>query len=165
MEYLNDGRRKAMLKQLLVLGALLAAPAWGHAQLPAVNQRWQEENRQYSPERLAQSWYGWYLRRAPAQEEWVPLARELHNGRPPAELLSGLLAGQEYWNYSGGTRAGFLTQLILDVGHHQPTLPELNDWMRRTQFASRTDIAYSFLLQYPQNWVPGLPGSGVSGTR
>jgi hypothetical protein len=109
-------------------------------------------------EDLARYWYKSYFRRPAYPQEVARVSAQLRAGERPAVVLARLLGGREYFDYSGGTREGLLTQLILDVGHHKPVPGEVNAALRRTRFMAPRDVAYSFLLEYPQNWVPGLPG-------
>jgi hypothetical protein len=112
-----------------------------------------------SPEDLARYWVKSYLRRPAAREDIERLAGRLRNGDSPADVLSRLLGGREYYEYAGGTPAALVHQLLLDVGHHDPSSDEVRQTLRRVGSLSPREMADSFLQQYPQNWVPGLPGS------
>jgi hypothetical protein len=115
--------------------------------------------RQDEADRLVRYWYDSYLRRPAYGQAVRVMAESLRRRQPPLEVLAALLGGVEYYDYSGGTPAGFINQLILDVGHHHPTGQELSDHLRRLRHESRREVARWFLREYPQNWVPGLPGS------
>ncbi len=104
-------------------------------------------------------WVKSYLRRSAEPGEVRYLAGLLRSGRSPASILSRLLANREYLDYAGDTRAGFIKQLLLDVGHHEPSGREIRHFLYQTRGQRRRDVAYSFLLRYPQNWIPGLPAS------
>jgi len=114
-----------------------------------------EKGEQYTPERLAQSWYGWYLRRNANGDEWGPVAKALRSERAPIDVLADLLGGKEYYDYAGGTLPGFVLQLMNDVGHVNPSGRELSDVLRNLPGEDRRAIAFSFLDRYRDNWVPG----------
>jgi hypothetical protein len=118
-----------------------------------------ERRRSDSPEDLARYWVKSYLRRPAEREDIERLASRLRNGDSPEDVLARLLGGREYYEYAGGTQAGLVHQLLLDVGHRDPSSDEVRDTLRRMGRLSPRDMADAFLQKYPQNWVPGLPGS------
>lgn len=140
-------------------GVLMAAPAQAQpyrGYLPPARQ--DARIRAEDPERLARYWYRSYLRREAHPAEIRQMADMLRRGQP-IDVLASLLGGREYYDYCGRTPDGFINQLILDVGHHEPSLRELREQMHRYRGHGRRDIAYSFLREHPQNWIPGLPAS------
>jgi hypothetical protein len=112
------------------------------------------------PEELARTWYQNYFRRDPDPREVRWVADQLRRGETPESVLSMLLAGRDFYDYCGGTDAGFVTQLIGDIGHHEAKGQEVSYYYRRLQTESRRDLVYSMLLRYPQNWEPGLQDRG-----
>jgi hypothetical protein len=109
-------------------------------------------------ERLVAYWVRSYFRRHADPEDVEHFAGQLRRGRPPEEVLAGLLASREYYEYSGGTWRGFIKQLLLDVGHHEPSAEEVGHHVHRTRGQDPAEVAHRFLMKYPQNWVPGRPG-------
>jgi hypothetical protein len=103
---------------------------------------------------LVQSWYEHYLGRAPDPGALVWI-HSLQSGRSPEQVLSTILSSQEYLNRAGGTRAGFLRQLYLDITGRPPTEQEFGYWMGRMRFDSRRDVAYQVLTFFGQNWSGG----------
>jgi hypothetical protein len=104
---------------------------------------------------IAEYWINSYFRRAASPREVRYWASEIVNSRTPANALAGLLSSREYLNYAGGTRVGFVRQLIEDVGHHEPSRYEVEDVLQGTSNLSPAQIAYDFLRRYPNNWWPG----------
>ncbi len=104
---------------------------------------------------LARHWVESYLRRGLAPGESGAIARDLRH-RPPIDVLATILASDEYYDFAGGTRAGHVNRLILDLGHRQPGPREINDSLRRLRGRDRAAVAHYFLRQYPTNWQPGL---------
>ena len=92
--------------------------------------------------------------------EWEAVADQLRRGETPESVLSILLAGRAFYDYCGGTDAGFVAQIIGDIGHHEAKGQEVSRLFRRLQTENRRDLVYSLLLRYPQNWEPGPSGSG-----
>jgi len=137
--------------------SVLAATTVGQAQ-PYYSRYYPPQRRDYldRADRLVRYWYRSYLRRAADPEEVQMWGRQLRRGANPAAVLSSILASREYLDYAGGTRADFIKQLLLDVGHHEPSGREVRYKMMRTRNLRRGQIAYNFLLRYPNNWRPGL---------
>jgi len=104
---------------------------------------------------LARHWIESYLRRGLAPGETGAIARDLRR-RPPVDVLASILASDEYHDFAGGTRAGHVNRLILDLGHRQPGPREINDNLRRLRGRDRLAVAQYLLRQYPTNWQPGL---------
>ena len=104
---------------------------------------------------IAHYWVKSYLRRRASPDEVRYWADQLRNARSPADALSALLGGREYYDYSGGTPEGLVAQLIRDVGHHEPRREEVLDYLRRTRGVRGRDLAYRFLRENPANWWPG----------
>src|SRR3954466_5499038 len=98
-------------------------------------------------------WYRQYLGRAPDPyaQSWID---GLRAGQDPTQLLSGIIGSQEYYDNAGGTPAGFVTQLYLDVVGRRPTGAELRSWTARMYRESRDDIAYALLTRYQQDYDP-----------
>lgn len=114
-------------------------------------------NRRIDPQEaavIANYWIRSYLRRAPHPEEQRYWANQLLSG-PPARALAKLLASEEYYNYAGGTPQGLIRQLIADVGHHEASPYEVQDWLRRMGGLDPRAIAAEFLRENPRNWWPG----------
>ncbi len=104
---------------------------------------------------IARYWIKSYLRRGADPQQVRYWADQLQRARDPADALSALLSSREYMNYAGGSLRGLVRQLILDVGHHEPSRFELEDRLRATAGQSPRDIAYGFLREFPANWWPG----------
>ena len=104
---------------------------------------------------IAEYWINSYFRRAADPREVQQLASEIVKSRSPADALAGLLSSREYVQYSGGTRAGLIHQLIKDVGHHEPSRYEVEETVQAMGRMEPPQIAYEFLRQYPKNWWPG----------
>jgi hypothetical protein len=141
---------------------LLALTPLGLAQPP----RYYPPGRDYFPARprsaeedLARYWYKSYFRRPASPREMARVADLLRGGQRPEDVLASLLGGREYLDYSGGTPEGLVTQLFLDVGHHEPSYEEVDSVLRNIDARDRRGLADWFLQQYPQNWIPGLPAS------
>ncbi len=104
---------------------------------------------------IANYWIRSYLRRAATPREVRDWGDRLVSAASPAEVLSVLIAGREYYEYAGGTPEGFIRQLIADVGHHDPGAREIRDRLAATRGLSPREIARRFLREYPANWWPG----------
>ncbi len=140
------------MRYLLVfslLGGVATAPA-GQAQPPP---------RFDDAAQLVRYWFRSYYRRPAGPDEVRRIGDQLRRGDPPSYVLAGILASREYGTYAGGTSAGFITQLILDVGHRPATGREVSEHVGRLRRESRREVAEWFLRQYPKNWAPGLPAS------
>jgi hypothetical protein len=96
------------------------------------------------------SWYRAYLGRAalkdPASAGWVSLLRQ---GNPPAAVLSGILASDEYFNRVGGTMPAFIQAVYRQVVGRPPTPGQYSFWLQRGYTQSRQQIAYEILAQNP----------------
>jgi hypothetical protein len=103
---------------------------------------------------IADYWVRSYLRRAPGPDEHQYWTNQLLS-TSPARVLSALLAGEEYYNYAGGTPHGLMRQLIADVGHRQASPYEVEGRLRRMGGLSPQALAYEFLREHPRNWWPG----------
>jgi hypothetical protein len=130
----------------LTLGALLLSSSLAQAQryyYPAAAPG--------DPQTLVRSWYERYLRREPdtGSGAWV---RSLRAGHSAEDVLATILSSQEYFTDAGGTAAGFVRQLFLDLTGREPSPTEINTWVNRLRFERRKDIAYRFLILHPQNW-------------
>jgi len=134
----------------LVLPAILASAGFVQAQYdyyyPAAAPR--------DGRLLVQGWYEHYLGREPdpGALSWI---HSLQTEHPPEQVLSTILSSQEYLVRAGGTRAGFIRQLYLDIAGRQPSGQELGYWMGRMRFDSRKDVAYQLLTYFGQNWSGG----------
>lgn len=104
---------------------------------------------------IAEYWINSYFRRAAHPREIRSGAEQIIRSPSPAHALASLLSSREYYNYAGGTRTGFVRQLIEDVGHHEPSRYEIEDLLRETAGADPNRIAYVMLRRYPRNWWPG----------
>jgi hypothetical protein len=96
-------------------------------------------------------WYQRFLHREaePAAGAW---SHSLAIGHPPEVVLASILSGPEYFRNAGGTPAGFINALYIDLTGAAPLPQQMRYWLRRSQFTSRRDIAYDLLLLYPQAW-------------
>jgi len=104
---------------------------------------------------IANYWVQSYLRHPPDAGEVRFWAERLIESQQPRSVLAALLAGPEYYGYAGGTRYGYIHQLLLDVGHREPSRREIEGLARATAGSSLAEIADNFLRQYPANWWPG----------
>lgn len=104
---------------------------------------------------IAEYWINSYFRRAAHPREIRSGAETIMSARTPAHALASLLSSREYYNYAGGTRTGFIRQLIEDVGHHEASRYEVEDLLRETAGLDSHRIALGFLRRYPNNWWPG----------
>src|SRR5262245_39238586 len=109
-----------------------------------------------NPQAVVQGWYQRFLRRPmdPAAAGWV---QALASGQDPNQLLAGILGSDEYFSNAGGTPAGFVRQLYMDLVGRQPSPAELRHWTARVFRESRTDIAYALLTRHPQDLGQRLP--------
>jgi hypothetical protein len=142
----------------LILPTLAGLLATATVALTQPDYRRGEEDRGPGAVDLARYWFRSYLRRQASPDEVRNIAGQLRRGVRPSEVLSQLLGNQQYYDRAGGTRGGFIAQLIQEVGHHDPSGHEISDWLDRTRGMDRRQVALQFLRQYGPNWYPG-PGS------
>jgi len=135
-----------------VLGVLSLAP-------PAPAQ-----NGPGDPMALVNSWYAKYLNRQPDPyaSYWGGL---LQQGQAPEQVLSQILGTQEYYDKGGDTPEGFLQTLYQDVVGRAPAPQEMGYWLPRMAYTPRSDVAYTVLTRFPQEWQasPGYYGPYNSG--
>lgn len=103
------------------------------------------------PQTLVRSWYEKFLHREPdaGAAAWI---RALRTGHSADDVLSTILSSQEYFTASGGSSAGFVRQLYLDLIGRPPLPAEINYWAGRLRYESRKDVALTLLLRHPQNF-------------
>jgi hypothetical protein len=135
----------AMRHLLLIASALLLlAPAFAKAQMYG------------DPNSLVEYWYNKYLGRPgdPAMATWV---NSLNQGTPPDQVLTGILASDEYYRRAGATPQGFIARLYSDVLDQTPSAVDLDFWVRRMYTEDRPALIMEFLHQNPGVWVSSSP--------
>jgi hypothetical protein len=70
----------------------------------------------------------------------------------PDRCVSSSQPGPEYYAKDGNAPDGFIHRLYRDLLGREPTAAELAFWMRRMYHEERSDVAYDFLMRYPQSW-------------
>jgi hypothetical protein len=108
------------------------------------------------PNSLVEYWYNKYLGRQPdpGMATWV---NSLIQGTPPDQVLTGILASDEYYQRAGGTPQGFIARLYSDVLNQAPSAAELDFWVRRMYTEDRPTLIMEFLHQNPGVWVSSSP--------
>lgn len=93
--------------------------------------------------------YDWYLGRGPdpaGLEAWLVA---MGQGLTIAQIESGFIASDEYFARSGGTFAGWVRSLYLDVLDREPAWAEVRSWTAALDAgASRQRVAVGFLLSW-----------------
>jgi hypothetical protein len=149
-----------IMRSILVLGllALSAPPALAQYYLPAY---------QYSSPADLQNevanWYRRFLHREPDPQGLAGWVQGLASGNPPEKILSGILGSAEYYVPSGNTPDGFIRHLYQDLLGRQPTEQELAYWLGQMYSGDRNDVAYRFLMRYPESWQ-AVPSVAVPAT-
>src|SRR5262249_36301473 len=98
------------------------------------------------------NWYRRFLGREPDAGGLAGWVEGMRHGNSPEKTVAGILGSDEYYAKSGNRTDGFIRALYRDLLGREPTEAELMSWMRRLYDRDRTDIAYAFLMRYPQSW-------------
>jgi hypothetical protein len=83
----------------------------------------------------------------PGAAGWMDQVR---SGAEPAAVLSGILAGPEFYQRGGGTPSGFVNQMYLDAAGRQPSRGEMDLALNRLGVVNRQGVAYDVLRQHPE---------------
>jgi hypothetical protein len=104
-----------------------------------------------NPATLVRSWYERFLRREPDRgaDGWI---QALRTGHSAEDVVASILASPENYTAAGGTPAGFIRRLYVDLLGREPSPAEINYWRGRLRYSSRKDVAYQLLIRHPQNW-------------
>jgi len=110
---------------------------------------------------LVEYWYNKYLGRQgdPTMATWV---NSLNQGTPPDQVLTGILASDEYYRRAGGTPQGFIARLYADVLNQTASAATLDFWTRRMYTVDRPTLIMEFLHQHPGVWVNASPAVSSS---
>jgi len=135
---------------LLAVAALCLTPANAGAQVYGGD-----------PQSLVEYWYNKYLGRAgdPTMATWV---NSLSQGTPADQVLTGIIASDEYYRRAGATPEGFIARLYSDVLGRTPNVTELDFWVRRMYTEDRPTLIMEFLHQNPGVWVTSAPAVSTS---
>jgi Domain of unknown function (DUF4214) len=137
------------MRSILVLALLsLFAP-------PALAQYYLPTYRYANPDDLQNqvaNWYRRFLNREPDPGGLATWVEGLRSGNSPERTLASILGSPEYYAKSGNTPDGFIHTLYRDLLGREPTESEFAFWLRRMYHQDRTDVAYAFLMRYPQSW-------------
>jgi hypothetical protein len=101
---------------------------------------------------LVRNWYLRFLNREPDPQGLNGWTNALLQGSPPAQVLTGILGSQEYYQRAGSTPEGFVVMLYRDLFYRDPSNPELVHWARRMAFHGGPAVAYEILVRHPQAW-------------
>jgi hypothetical protein len=137
--------RLSLCTALVGMLVLLPEPAYAQFGVPG------------NANRLVYDWYVRYLNREPDPfaASWVDALRR---GQPPLAVLAQLLGSPEYYAKGGGTPAGFIHTIYVDVIGRPPNAGEMAFWLPRLAWASRSDVAYALLTYSPPGWQAPPPG-------
>ena len=98
------------------------------------------------------NWYRRFLNREPDPSGLATWVESLRSSNAPERTLATILGSAEYYAKGGNTPDGFIRTLYRDLLGRDATEGELAFWMRRIYHQDRTDVAYAFLMRYPQSW-------------
>lgn len=101
---------------------------------------------------LVRNWYLRFLNREPDPQGLNGWTNALLQGAQPAQVLTGILGSQEYYQRAGSTPEGFVVTLYRDLLYRDPSNPEMVHWARRTALRGHTAVAYELLVRHPQAW-------------
>jgi hypothetical protein len=132
---------------ILTLLAISAPPALGQYYLPRYRY-----SRPDALQAQVASWYRKFLNREPDPAGLAGWVEGLRSGGSPERTLAGILGSAEYYVKSGSTPEGFIRTLYRDLLGRDPTEREMVFWLRRMYHQDRSDVAYTFLMRYPQSW-------------
>ena len=132
----------------LAVGSTLLIAAPSFAQYPAP---WQQTLPQ-GQAAVVRNWYLRFLNREPDPQGAAGWTNALLQGKPPAQVLAGILGSQEYYLKGGGAPEGFIVVLYRDLFFRDPSNPELVHWTRRLALRGTTEVAYELLIRHPGAW-------------
>jgi hypothetical protein len=104
---------------------------------------------------LVTGWYEHFLARPPdaGAAGWAAAVRAaMARGQGPETVLAQILGSPEYYSYGNSTPLGFVQRLFYTLIGRWPTPAEARAWVGRLAYRDRADVAYEFLLRYPQHW-------------
>ncbi len=105
-----------------------------------------------APRQIVRGWYERFLGREPdypAAQGWVD---QLRSGTPPANVLVGILASDEFFQNAGSTPEGYVESLFQHLLGRPATPAELSYWANLYEQQGRQSVALGLLNQYPQSW-------------
>jgi hypothetical protein len=75
---------------------------------------------------------------------WI---NDLRHGVPADQVLSQILASEEYYKLAGSTGEGYIRQLFDDLRGREPTREELREWTRRLQNQKREQVSLALIRE------------------
>jgi len=104
------------------------------------------------PNSLVDYWYRTYLGRAPDPAA-AGAANALNQGVPADQVLSDILASEEFYVRAGSTPEGFVNLLFTVLMGRAPTPSEFGFWRGQLYSYDRKHFADKMLTTYPGTWV------------